>query len=222
MKRSKVVLGNVDRVAVLVALFFGATSWIMTYVVPSYKLNTADALAVVSISVLLGLGVNRISSYNFALINPKHDKVAHRLDAFYQGSWFGCWLGLVQSKGDITLFLVTAAVGFMVFGGVRLGMNRERRRRGVARIGHAYNLKAPLDLSNGQSRWLKEYPIVILVVVFAVAYATRDPLWTAGVWAVGLLGVQPLYPSKNTGPWRWAVASLATVSALSAGVLLSG
>jgi len=222
MGRSILVLGNADRVGVLVALFFGATSWFMVYFVPSNRLDTQDAIAVVAISILLGLGTSRVLSYNFALIDPVQDRTAHRLDAFYQGSWFGCWLGLVYSNGEIVMFAITALPSFLVFAGVRLGMNRERRRRGITRIGQAYNLREPLDLSKGQGRWIVEYPLVVLIIVIGVGYATRSPYWTAGVWAVALLGVQPLYPSRDTGPWKWGVASLAALSALSAGLLLSG
>ena len=215
-------MGNADRVGVLVALFFGATSWFMVYVVPSNRVEAQEAIAVVAISVLLGLGTSRVLSYNFALVDLSQDKIAHRLDAFYQGSWFGCWFALIQSKGDIVVFAITATISFVVFGGVRLGMTRERRRRGIARIGQAYRLREPLDLSKGQGRWITEYPVVVLIIVIEVGYATRSPYWTAGVWAVALLGVQPLYPSRDTGPWKWGVAGLATLSALSAGVLLSG
>jgi len=213
---------NADRIGVMVALFFGATSWFMVYFVPSNRLDVQDALSVVAISILLGLGTSRVLSYNFALIDPFQDRIAHRLDAFYQGSWFGCWLALLYSKGDITMFAITALISFVVFGGARLRMNRERRRRGIARIGQATRLREPLDLSKGQGRWIVEYPVVVLIVVVAVGYATRSPYWTAGVWAIALLGVQPLYPSRDTGHWKWGVAALATLSALSVGVLLSG
>ena len=221
MKHSGIVLGNADRVGVMVALFFGITACFMVYVLPSNRLAGQEALAVVAISVLLGLGTSRVLSYNFAHLDPAQDRIAHRLDAIYQGSWFGCWLALLYSKGDILMFALIAVISVLVFGGVRLGMTRERRRREVSRIGQAYQLTEPLNLSKGQGRWIVEYPIVVLIIVVAVGFATRSPYWAAGVWAVALLGVQPLYPSRETGPWKWGVAGLATFSALSAGVFLS-
>lgn len=193
---------NPDFAGVMFGAFLAGNAWLSTTILRNDGLAGAELIATISIAGMLGFGLSKVSSYNYAMPDLAQDRIVSRQLGFYLGVYFALFLTLVlRPESDWPFYLAQVSLSGAIFG-VPMYLLQAKKRRNLPKPIGAYDFGNPVNLGSSDWKKIKSFPFLIafLLVTFSIGF--DDIQITSFVCACSLAGIPTVYPAHDSGIWK--------------------